>query len=146
MKKVLFAIIFLILVGCISFIAFKPTKYTEQDYKDVVNLIKICYSAVNNSNNTNDHWIWGKETQICSKCNQLLLRNIEFIHNYIGDDSVKEEKIIVETCKNENCKYFVVHQIPMHKNFPFEERDEVKPICLYEGKYKNLEEVWLEKN
>ena len=88
-----------------------------------VNLIKDCYSNVNSNNGDKDYWLWNKETKNCLKCNQMVLRNIEFIHNYIGDDSIEEEKIIVETCKNEKCKYFAVYQFPLHKEFPHEEKN-----------------------
>ncbi len=114
-------------------------------YNEAVNLIKDCYSNVNSNNSNKDYWMWHKETKNCLKCNQMLLRNIEFVHNYIGDDSVEEGKVIVETCKNEKCKYFAVYQIPLHKEFPHEEgNNETKPICLYKGKYIDLDDVLLE--
>lgn len=143
MKKILICILF-----CLA-VFISCNKQQEMKYNETINLIKDCYSKVNlneNDRDTKDFWLWNKKTTNCSKCNQLLLRNIEFIHNYIGNDSVEEEKVTVETCKNEKCKYFAVYQIPLHKEFPHEEENnEIKPICLYKGKYINLDDVLLEE-
>lgn len=139
MKKILICILF-----CLA-LFISCNKQQDVKYNEIITLIKDCYSKINlneNDRNTKDFWLWSKKTTNCLKCNQLLLRNIEFIHNYIGDDSVEEEKVIVETCKNNKCKYFAVYQIPLHKEFPHEEENnETKTICLYKGKYINLDDV-----
>lgn len=121
-------------------------KQQDTKYNETVNLIKDCYSNVASHNNDKDYWMWRKETKNCLKCNQKLLRNIEFIHTYIGDDNIEEGNVIVETCKNEKCKYFAVYQIPLHKVLLGDEYKEIKSICLYEGKYINLDDVLLENS
>jgi hypothetical protein len=151
MKKILFTMF--CLVVCFSLVFAKNTTknninskvYDEKDYKKAVNIIKDCYSKVKlNDRNINDSWMWGKETKTCSKCNQMLLRKIEFIHTCINDNSMEQETVVVETCKNKNCKYFATYQTPLHKIFPSDEYKEVNPICLYEGSYVNLDDVLLE--
>ena len=121
-------------------------KQQDTKYNETVNLIKDCYSNVASHNNDKDYWMWSKETNNCLKCNQKLLRNIEFIHNRMEGDSFEEGKVIVETCKNEKCKYFAVYQIPLHKVLSEDEYKEIKSICLYEGKYINLDDVLLENS
>ena len=148
MKKILFAVLFLVLGCLISFVIFKITNnssqekitYSEQEYEKAVNLIEYYYSQ--------DKKETGKETKICPNCNKMLLREIIFfsptyaIYDVVNNssfDGFLRGSVIVQTCKNQDCKFFKLSKsVEIGKDITTE--------TLYLGKYRKLEEVWLEKN
>lgn len=111
-------------------------------YSEAVIIVKNCYATIHNSNTYNDYseyYGFSKKTIKCSACNQMSLISIEFVYDYIDSKGFQSEETLVNTCKNQDCKYFALYKIPLH-----ERQVEVKQLCLYKGKFDKLEDVLLE--
>ena len=113
---------------------------STMSYNEAINVVKDCYFNIYNQNNNMVYYSWNKTTVECSNCKKMSLREIIFIKDDLKNGV--EEKVLVQTCKDKECKFFALYKKPLFKP---EDEDDIEPVCLYFGKYKQLEDVWLEK-